>query len=776
MSRGIWILGAVGLAGLVWMSLPDNSTNADGGGSANSLAVKTASAGEAPQPAVGNPFGVRADVELPAAEDNLPARPVMKRLRPAPRHLQMPANVKSLAIPPAVSSTAKLPGLKPAAFEQDGNAGRAPILQLGADVPARSAPVDPFDALFGTPGTQPESPVTATTSTGDADTQPSAVDGPFGETPNFNLPTRDLPPNPGRKTTPAATESPVPRRPVVDNPFDPRPAGMPAARKPRPIASDTQPADSLPLPTQYELPPPTAVSESAAPVTEQPVKQMPVVTPKQEELPKVAAPAPANGSPKVVDIDFPVSAQHLPAPSAGPTECAVSVEWVKKTEINVGQPARCDLVVKNNAATPLHDVVVQAHFPPTLRFLRDTTPLPVSRETHLAWELKTLAAGEVRTIELHFMPDQRGALNAAAFARYTSGTAAVFEVAEPLLKVELKGPTEVQVGDPATQMIAVTNPGTGTAQNVDIKVTVPAGLQHSQGHELAMSIGAINPGETRMVRLPLAAVRGGNHVVQCVAEARLTPQAAPYLRAVGETKLSVVAPSVHVKIDGPALRYKGRNGQFVVTVQNDGTAVSNNVRVVHQLPAGFKFITADAGGQHDAVGRTTAWYVGRIAPGETVALNLMLQATELGPQKHQVSALADNGTRSEAELLTKVDGVAALVMDVSDLADPVEVGSETGYEILVRNEGTKAARNVTVACEIPEGVELVDATGPSKANKGQDLVVYESLAEIPPGKTVKYRVMVRGKRDGYHRFRARLASESIHEPLLVEELTRHYGE
>jgi hypothetical protein len=35
---------------------------------------------------------------------------------------------------------------------------------------------------------------------------------------------------------------------------------------------------------------------------------------------------------------------------------------------------------------------------------------------------------------------------------------------------------------------------------------------------------------------------------------------------------------------------------------------------------------------------------------------------------------------------------------------------------------------------------------------------------------------VRAKAEGYHRFRARLASDSIQEPLLVEELTKFYGE
>ena len=56
------------------------------------------------------------------------------------------------------------------------------------------------------------------------------------------------------------------------------------------------------------------------------------------------------------------------------------------------------------------------------------------------------------------------------------------------------------------------------------------------------------------------------------------------------------------------------------------------------------------------------------------------------------------------------------------------------------------------------------------------MVRFQPLATLPPGKTVTFRVGVKGQKDGYQRIRAQLVSDSIPEPLTVEELTRFYGE
>ncbi|HEU5106870.1 MAG TPA: hypothetical protein VFU11_13650 [Solirubrobacterales bacterium] len=58
-------------------------------------------------------------------------------------------------------------------------------------------------------------------------------------------------------------------------------------------------------------------------------------------------------------------------------------------------------------------------------------------------------------------------------------------------------------------------------------------------------------------------------------------------------------------------------------------------------------------------------------------------------------------------------GTANLKITKSDSPDPVSVGSQLTYTIGVENLGPEVATNVTVTDNLPRGVDLVSATGPS---------------------------------------------------------------
>jgi len=445
----------------------------------------------------------------------------------------------------------------------------------------------------------------------------------------------------------------------------------------------------------------------------------------------------------------------------------VTAKWVKKTDINVGQECRCDLIVKNESKFSSKDIIVEAFFPSSVR-LTSAKPMPRQEEDHLAWSIQTLAAGEERIIEVRMIPSARGTLAIAANVRFTGSATASFSVEEPLLKVDVKGSKRVFVGDPAPQLVTISNPGSGIAHNVKLEALIPKGLEHTRGERLIMDVGALNPGESRTIRLALAAVSGGNQsvVIQVSGDSGL--------KQITKADITVIAPSLQLAIDGPSLRYKGRTAAYTVVVANDGGAATNNVRVSHKIPTGFTFISASQGGKYDSISRTISWFVGRLAPGKNAKLKLELKANQIGDQVHSVEAVSEHGVKTVVQSSTKIEGAASLVMVIADLHDPVEVGSETAYEIRVRNDGSKSATNVGISCELPAGVELKSAKGPSAHISEGGLVVFKSLGQIPPNETAIYRIIVRGTSEGNHRFRARLASDSIQEPLVIEELTKFY--
>lgn len=447
----------------------------------------------------------------------------------------------------------------------------------------------------------------------------------------------------------------------------------------------------------------------------------------------------------------------------------VTVEWIKRGDINVGQECRFDLVVKNGGQVPAAEVSVEARFPSTVR-LTNAEPKPSKVGGAVTWEFAEILPGQQQVIAISMIPSERGELATQALVRFTGMASGVFKVAEPMLEVAIDGVESVVIGEPAAHVITVSNPGTGIVRSISIEALIPPGLEHPRGDRLVMDIGALSPGESRRVRLSLVAIAGGKHSI----EVRATGDNDLQQAAVAE--VDVIAPSLKLELDGPGLRYLGRSAKYDLVITNDGSIASSNVRAKYKVPEGFKFERADMGGKYDRTSRTIDWFVGTIEAGQSRTLQLYLSTTELGTFSHQAVVVSEHGARSADVLETRVEGSASLVLDIIDENDPVEVGTDTTYEIRVSNAGSKAAQLVGVSCELSAGVELVGAEGPTDYIAENGLLVFKSLSKLEPGQKVSYRVIVRGKQEGNHRFRARLASESITEPLIFEELTKFYGE
>ncbi len=448
---------------------------------------------------------------------------------------------------------------------------------------------------------------------------------------------------------------------------------------------------------------------------------------------------------------------------------SVSVEWVKHGEINVGQECSCDLLVKNTGKISARAVVVDATFPSSVR-LTQANPEPAVVADHLEWSIPELAAGEERTIHISMIPSQRGDLATTAHVRFTGTAASVFKVAEPLLKITTTAPNEVIIGDPLVQTVTLTNPGTGVAQHVKIQIAAPEGLEATRGDRAAIEIGSLNPGESRTMRLSFTAIAGGEQTlsVEATADSGLSESA--------EATVNVIAPSLSLAMEGPSLRYAGRDARYTLSVKNEGQAATNNIRVTHRVPKGFKFVKADKGGTFDADTRSVNWFLGHLEPQQSAQVKLNLQATELGQFDHQAFVTAEHGVTAKSVATTKVEGSASLAMEIQDLDDPVEIGQETAYEVRVSNTGSKAAVNVGLTFELPSGVELVNVEAVTQHLAKSGLILFNDLPQLAPGKTALFRIHVRGTTEGNQRVRARLTSESIEQELISEELTKFYAE
>ena len=530
---------------------------------------------------------------------------------------------------------------------------------------------------------------------------------------------------------------------------------------PMPSASPASPAPVAPQ--VYTMPNVQALTELPAP----PAAPAPPV-PQARPVPRAPAPAPVAGTGTAMPF----------VPAAGPTEdnptsrreSGVSLEWIGPNTARLGHPVVCQLVVKNVATNRVHQVIVRARIPEGLT-VTATEPKAVTENNHLVWNLGDMEVRQEKRLDVQLVPQTKGSITLPAFVTLTGCSISKLEVREPKLELKATAPQQAAVGDPATVMLTVSNPGDAPVENIKVHAVLSPGLEHARGKVLDFDVDNLAPHESRNVLVLCVAKSAGPQRCDAVATAE------PKLVAQDAAVINLVSPKLEVFAAGPGLRYLDRHAVLLLRVANTGTAVAHNVTLTDVVPAGFKVVAAP-NAQHDFVARTVCWYVGDLPPSQSKEVSLELNAINLGVQKNQVVATAARGLRAESEVVTHVEGLSALMMELADADDPVEVGANTSYQIRVTNTGTKSESNLQLVCAVPEQMKFLDARGPAGCAckvQGQQ-VVFQPLPNLTPRADAIYRVYVHCLRPGDCRFRAQITADGLSNPVLREESTRVYGD
>ena len=127
--------------------------------------------------------------------------------------------------------------------------------------------------------------------------------------------------------------------------------------------------------------------------------------------------------------------------------------------------------------------------------------------------------------------------------------------------------------------------------------------------------------------------------------------------------------------------------RYLITVNNPGKDAATNVQIANPVPQGAKLVGTSSGGRvHEG---QVAWNLGTLAAGERRTVQITL-AAKAGKMCNRATALADGGLKADAETCTVFEGVSALALELVDTKDPVPVGDQTSYRIVVKNQGSLA--------------------------------------------------------------------------------------
>jgi uncharacterized repeat protein (TIGR01451 family) len=241
----------------------------------------------------------------------------------------------------------------------------------------------------------------------------------------------------------------------------------------------------------------------------------------------------------------------------------------------------------------------------------------------------------------------------------------------------------------------------------------------------------------------------------------------------GEAKLTLA-------MTGPKQRYLNTPATYHLTVSNPGTAPAKEVLLFNFLPEKSKLVSASAGAQ--AQPDQLTWKLPELAPGSSRTFQVALRAEAEGERCNRASALAEGGLAAHAEVCTTFKGVSALLLELSESKDPVAVGEETLYTMVVQNPGTVAATNVRVKVLVPDEMAVAMAGGPVEHQLGKrdpagQPLTFDVLKSLAAGEKKVYQVRVKALRPGDVRFKVELTADQLKEggPVHEEESTTIYA-
>ncbi len=457
---------------------------------------------------------------------------------------------------------------------------------------------------------------------------------------------------------------------------------------------------------------------------------------------------------------------------------SLAVEKFAPAEIQVNKPAMFEVRIRNTGSVPAHQVEVRDVVPRGTVLLATRPSVSPDADGNLRWQLGTLQPGDEQVVRMEVRPMAEGEIGSVATVHLAAQVSVSTVATRPQLELNVKMAEQVTVNEQLVMVVRISNPGTGVASGVVLTEQVPAELHHPYGDELQYEVGELKPGESRELELTLEARKAGAFLNKIVAVGEAS------LQAQVETPIRVVAPGLQASIDGPTRRFLDRPATYEVMISNPGTADTREIEIATHIPKGMEFVEANNYGQYDSATRAVYWSLESLPPGQNAKVMFVTRPVELGSQRITVESSAQMELSDKAEHAVTVEGVAALKFEISDVEDPIEVGSTTTYRVRVMNEGSKAANNVSVLAVMPQGMVADSAAGAQyQINPEKSQVFFEPVSRLAPGAEVEYTVRAKAVQPGTLKFQVKLFTDDIRDPVTnqvapvtKEESTRVYAD
>ncbi len=404
--------------------------------------------------------------------------------------------------------------------------------------------------------------------------------------------------------------------------------------------------------------------------------------------------------------------------------------------VGVGQNLTYTIVTTNAGPSPATNVTLTDALPAGVTFVSaSSTQGTCSGTTTVTCSIGTLANGAAATATIVVTPTAPGTLTNTATVTAAEGdpntannSATAITVVNPAVDLAITktdAPDPVLLGGNINYTISVVNNGPSAATNTIVTDALPASVTFVSA---TPSQGACSGTTTVTCNLGTVGSGGGSASIVIVVTA-MSPGTISNTASVTATETdtntanntatttTAVGPAANLsvtKTDSPDPVGVGQNLTYTIVTSNAGPSVATGVTLVDTIPAGVTFISATASqGACVGTGPVTC-NLGTLGLGGSATVTIVVQPTAPGTILNQVSVSATEGdpntANNSASASTIVGASANLSVTKTDSPDPVNVGQNLTYTIVVANAGPSPATNVTLTDALPAGVTFVSAS------------------------------------------------------------------
>ena len=446
----------------------------------------------------------------------------------------------------------------------------------------------------------------------------------------------------------------------------------------------------------------------------------------------------------------------------GPKNLVVGQESTFKVRArNVGSVAARKLVVTTELPETVAVVAVDAKIGDAQIKTRDVGFDGESRRC--VWEVGTLAAGDSAELELTMTPQKRSAFELVSrFECERASARTGVEVVEPILEARVEGRDALEWGVEDKYRLRLRNVGNGDAEDVELFV--------STGETSATQrIGVLKAGEEKSIEMAVKTVLNDEIAI----EARATGAYGVEARAT--KKIAVLRGKLDVAIEAPELQFVDGEFEALARVKNVGDAPLENVDVAAQIPATVEVLACDGSARRNVEKGRVYWTIPLLRPNEEIVFKTLCRLTETGDATFAVVGADQTGLTAQNETTVQVESIAVLAMRVNAPKDPVAVGKECVYELVIENNGTKDATEIESGVFLGVGLKPVSVEGGlGTVSEAESKVIFRKIETLPAGERVVFRVRAQAVDAGNHKVQAMLQSIPEEARLMSEEMTYCY--